>query len=74
MNDLSALQTGLNAIQNGIRESSRHAHKIAQPAATGEQVTESLIGFNAAKHQVQAAARVIETSHEMIGTLLDIRV
>jgi flagellar hook protein FlgE len=75
MNSISAFQSGIAGVQSGIYGASQNAAQIARadelPTA---ELTQALVQLDANKQQVQAAAKVIETSNEMIGTLLDITV
>lgn len=54
---------------------SQNASQIARAdQLSSQQLTQKLVSLNANERQVQAAAKVIETSNEMIGSLLDIKV
>ncbi len=75
MNSISAFQSGLAGVQNGIAGASQNASQIARAdQLSSEQLTQALVQLDANKRQVEAAAKVIETSNEMIGSLLDIKV
>lgn len=75
MNSISAFQSGIAGVQSGVYGASQNAAQIARAdQISTEQLTQALVQLDANKQQVQAAAKVIETSNEMIGTLLDITV
>ncbi|GAB4300850.1 MAG: hypothetical protein Kow0083_12610 [Methylophaga sp.] len=75
MNSISAFQSGIAGVQNGIQGAVQNANKIARAdQLSTEQLTEALVQLDANKQQVEAAAKVIRTSNEMIGSLLDITV
>lgn len=75
MNSISAFQSGIAGIQNGIYGASQNANQIARAdQLSSEQLTQALVQLDASKRQVEAAAKVVETSNEMIGSLLDIKV
>ncbi|MCX4193241.1 hypothetical protein [Methylophaga sp. OBS1] len=75
MNSISAFQSGIAGIQNGIYGASQNANQIARAdQLSTEQLTQALVQLDANKRQVEAAAKVVETSNEMIGSLLDIKV
>lgn len=75
MNSISAFQSGIAGVQSGVYGASQNAAQIARAdQISSEQLTEALVQLQANKQQVEASAKVIETSSEMIGTLLDISV
>jgi flagellar hook protein FlgE len=75
MNSISAFQSGVAGVQNGVYGASQNANQIARAdQLSSQQLTQELVSLNANERQVQAAAKVIETSNEMIGSLLDIKV
>lgn len=75
MNSISAFQSGIAGVQSGIYGANQNASQIARAEQIStEQLTEALVQLQANKQQVEASAKVIETSSEMIGTLLDITV
>ena len=75
MNSISAFQSGIAGIQNGIYGASQNANQIARAdQLSTEQLTQALVQLDANKRQVEAATKVVETSNEMIGSLLDIKV
>ncbi len=75
MNSISAFQAGIAGVQSGVNNATQSAADIARAdQLSSQQLTQSLVQLDASKQQVQAAAKVIETSNEMIGSLLDIKV
>jgi flagellar hook protein FlgE len=75
MNSISAFQSGIAGVQSGVYGASQNASQIARAdQLSSQQLTQELVSLNANERQVQAAAKVIETSNEMIGSLLDIKV
>lgn len=75
MNSISAFQSGIAGVQSGVYGASQNAAQIARAdELSTQQLTQALVELESNKLQVQAAAKVIETSNEMIGSLLDIKV
>lgn len=75
MSSISAFQAGIAGVQSGVYGTSQNAAQIARAdQLSSQQLTEALVQLEANKQQVQASAKVIETSSDMIGTLLDITV
>jgi uncharacterized phage infection (PIP) family protein YhgE len=75
MSTISALQSGLNGYQSGINSLNNNALKIAQNVTQQpEDLVDPLVGLLQDKQQVQASIKVIETSNDMLGSLLDITV
>lgn len=75
MSSISAFQSGIAGVQNGIYGASQSAAQIARAdQLSTQQLTQSLVELDASRRQVEAAAKVIETSNEMVGSLLDIKV
>lgn len=75
MSSISAFQAGIAGVQSGVYGTSQNAAQIARAdRLSSQQLTEALVQLEANKQQVQASAKVIETSSDMIGTLLDITV
>jgi hypothetical protein len=75
MNALSALNSGIAGIQNGLRDAQRAAADIASADAFTAQsptgIAESMIQLRQAETQVQASAKVVKAVDETIGSLLD---
>lgn len=75
MNSISAFQAGIAGVQSGVYGAAQNASQIARAdQLSSQQLTEALVQLDANKRQVEAATKVIETSNEMIGSLLDIKV
>ncbi len=73
---ISAINTGLQGIQRGMTG----LHKNAQDIATQNNVPQaspslesSLVDMKANELQVQVSAKVVQTSSDMIGSLIDIK-
>ena len=76
-NTTSLLDTALTGIQNGMNELQKNASEIASKSTMEGENTqpliESLVELKANVQQVEASAKVLQVSDEMIGTLLDIQ-
>jgi len=73
---IPALNAGIYGIQHGLNNMRRDASAVAQ-AITGDNdrpvgVTDALVNLKADTLQVQASSRVVETVHDLIGSLLDV--
>lgn len=78
---ISALNTGINGINQGLNNMQRNASTIAQAVNNGinegvtkrpMEVTSALVNLKQDALQIQASTKVVETVHEMIGSLLDV--
>ena len=76
MTTIPAFQSGLNGIHKGLQSLDNNAAKIASAETfqSGADVTEPLVNMISDKLQVQASAKIIETSNAMLGSILDIKV
>lgn len=76
MSTIPAFQSGLNGINTGLQKLNRNASDIASADViqSGTDVTHPLVDMISNKQQVQASAKVIETSNAMLGSILDIKV
>jgi len=77
MSTIPALQSGISGIQSGMQSLNRNATKIASSETIqsgGADLNEPLVNMLLDKQQVQASAKVVETSSSMIGSILDIKV
>lgn len=75
MSTIPAFQSGLIGVQSGIQQLNKNAADIAklnQPDSTID-LTTTLVSNLSAQQQVEASLKVIETSNETVGTLLDIK-
>ena len=80
---IPALNAGLHGIQLGMNNMRRDASAVAQainPSADSartepplDDVASSLVNLKIDTLQVQSSAKVIETVHEMLGSLLDVK-
>ena len=83
MSSVSALNAGLQGIHKGLNGIKKNAHDIAnagtQNLSVGDSttaprdVTEPLVYMKLNKLQAQASAKVVQTSADMIGTLIDMK-
>jgi Holliday junction resolvasome RuvABC DNA-binding subunit len=74
MNNISAFQSGVIGIQNGIYRATENANTIARAdEVSTAQLTQALVQLGANKQQVQAASKVVEASLDTVGTLLDVK-
>lgn len=73
----SAFSSGLSTVQSGQRRIEQAASDIASNTVTrnsdAADTAESLVQLSVGKTEAQAGAKVIETSDEVLGTLIDIR-
>lgn len=82
MSTLSAMDLGLAGIQTGMNGLRRDAQQIATAPTGGDtarpasldDATDALVDLTANRLQVEMSAKVIQTSADMIGSLLDIKV
>ena len=85
-NSVSAMNLGLQGIQRGMNGLNQNAHQIAnaksstdtsaeaaKPNTGVNDLTDSLDNMKLNKLQVEMSAKVVQTSSDMIGTLLDIK-
>lgn len=71
---IAALNTGVNGINQGLSNLRRDASAVAQ-AVHGEQNTDvasALVNVKLDTLQIQSSAKVVETVHDMLGSLLDV--
>lgn len=75
MSTIPAFQSGLAGIQSGMQGLNRNAAKIASTESlqSDADISQPLVHMISDKHQVQASAKIIETSNEMLGSILDIK-
>lgn len=72
---IPALNAGLNGIHTGMSNMKRDAFAITQAAHSDNPVDVAgpLVNLKMDALQVQTSAKVVETVHELLGTLLDIK-
>ena len=71
---IAALNTGINGINQGLSNLRRDASAVAQ-AVHGDQNTDvasALVNVKLDTLQIQSSAKVVETVHDMLGSLLDV--
>jgi flagellar hook protein FlgE len=73
----SAFSSGLSTVQSGQRRIDQAASDIASNSVNrnsdAADTADNLVQLNVGKVEAQAGAKVIETSDEVLGTLIDIR-
>ncbi len=79
----SVMNTGLQGVTRGIQGMQRNADNIARMGIRDEQgdiqgvnsadAAESMVGLKQNELQVKAAAEVVKTASDTIGTILDIK-
>lgn len=78
---IPALNAGINGIHQGLNNMRRDASAVAQAINTTPEnsriersvdVSASLVNLKIDTLQVQASGKVVETVHDMIGSLLDV--
>jgi len=72
----AVLTVGVQGVQKGFAQAERAAGDIARlSAGVGDtaDLTQSLVDLKSSEIQVKAAATVIKTADETIGTLIDVR-
>lgn len=74
MSTIPAFQSAYIGIQSGLQSAASSSAKIAATGATIEELTTSLVTLNQAELQVTAAAKALQTSSDILGSLLDITV
>lgn len=84
MSTLSAMHLGLQGIQKGMDGLRRNAHEIAsanklnnpqsaEAAPSVNDVTDALVGLQQNRLQAEASTKVVKTSLDLIGSLLDVK-
>ena len=83
MSSISTLSAGLEGIHKGMNGIRKNAHDIANAssqnhaatdtASTTNDIAEPLVYMKLNKLQAQASAKVVQTSADMIGTLIDMK-
>ena len=71
---ISALNTGVAGINQGLSNLRRDASAVAQ-AVNGDQITDvapALVSIKLDTLQIEASAKVVETVHDLLGSLLDV--
>jgi hypothetical protein len=77
MNVGSVLSAGLQGVQAGLSQANAAAGEIARSGTTagsdGADLTTSLVKLKSGELQTKAAAAVVKTADQLVGTLIDIR-
>jgi hypothetical protein len=72
---IASLNNAAIAIERGFNDSRRAAHEIATANNVGDDrphdITGPLVALGQAKHQVEAAAKVVQAVDDMLGALLE---
>lgn len=74
MATIPALQSAYLGVQSGLQSAARSSAEIALAGSNGGDLTAPLVALSQAELQVAASAKVLQTSNDMIGSLLDISV
>lgn len=76
MSNIPAIQSAMTGIQSGISKINRNAADIASQSVAGDaaDLTRSLIDMRQNQLQVEASIKVVKTSNEVLGSLLDVKV
>ncbi len=70
---ISALQTGIAGINTGIDGMRRSATRIAGNTTNPADTVRALVDLHTNQHQLEASAKVVKASDEILGSLLDER-
>ncbi|MCC5796591.1 hypothetical protein [Methylophaga lonarensis] len=75
MSNIPAIQSAMTGIQSGISKINRNAADIASQSVAGDaaDLTRSLIDMRQNQLQVEASIKVVKTSNEVLGSLLDVK-
>lgn len=74
MATIPALQSAYLGVQSGLQSAAGSSAEVASAGSNGSDLTAPLVALSQAELQVAASAKVLQTSNDMIGSLLDIRV
>lgn len=76
MSLIYTLNTGVLGIQRGLADAQRSASTIASAdnltSGRAVDLAEPMVNLMAARTQVEASARVVQTIDEMLGTIIDV--
>jgi len=77
MNTISPFDTGRLGLRRALADASRQVAKIATTTDAASDrpsdYTRSLLRLIADRNQAEAAARIIKTTDEILGSLIDIK-
>ncbi len=76
MTTIPAYQSALSGISSGLQSLNKNAATIASADSmeSGSDITTPLVNMISNKQQVQASVKVLETSNDMLGSILDLKV
>lgn len=71
---IPALNTGINGINQGLGNLRRDASAVAQAVDSSQNsdIASALVNVKLDNLQVQASSKVVETVHDILGSLLDV--
>lgn len=74
MMSISALNTGIHGINQGLSNLRRDASAVAQAVGSEQNtdVASALVNVKLDSLQIEASAKVVETVHDLLGNLLDV--
>lgn len=70
--NVSPASQGLLGIQRGMQGMQKAAEEIASTKGEHAQLTEAMVNLKAQANLVEAATKVVKTSDDMLGSVLDI--
>lgn len=74
MSQIPAINSALTGIYQGMQSAKANTTEVTNRVVSDGNVTEPLIGLKQDQLQVQASSKALQTSHDMLGSLLDIKV
>lgn len=74
MSQIPAVNSALTGIYSGMQSAASNTTEVVNRSVDGGNVAEPLIGLKQDQLQVEASAKALQTSNEMLGSLLDIKV
>lgn len=74
MSTIPAFQSAYLGIQSGVQSAANSSAKIAAAGVNGGDLTTPVVELRQAELQVAASAKALQTSADMLGSLLDIQV
>lgn len=71
---ISALNSGIAGINQGLGNLRRDASAVAQAVGSDQNtdVASALVNVKLDTLQIEASAKVVETVHDLLGSLLDV--
>lgn len=74
MSQIPAINSALTGIYRGMQSATANTAEVANRAVGDGNIVEPLIGLKQDQLQVEASTKALQTSHEMLGNLLDLKV